>query len=158
MMSTAIQKQEIKGHLLPQVPGHGSTHFWLRQACCSGQSPLDKHSGRHDGGLPIIPGKHEHTGIPFWLIRHTAFCPQKPQGSFCTCSSLLHKTNASPVYPGGQLQLGIWFETSQRAFSVWKKFFFLILFYEMHWKTMLNVEIFLTYHHMCPDTDQRNDY
>lgn len=95
---SVLPSDHLKQHLLPHVPGQGSTHFWLRQACSNGQSPLDRHSGRHDGGLPIIPGKHVHTGIPFGLIRQSAFCPQKPHGSFCTSgSSFLQAMKASPT-------------------------------------------------------------
>ena len=45
----------------PQVPGHGSIHFWFTQAWLRGHSELVTHSGRQVGGLPINPGTQEHT-------------------------------------------------------------------------------------------------
>lgn len=45
----------------PQVPGHGSMHFWLTQALFKEHSELVTHSGLQVGGLPIKPGTHEQT-------------------------------------------------------------------------------------------------
>ena len=50
--------------LLPQVPGQGSTHFWLMQAVSWLQSELTTHSGRQLGGLPWYPGIHAQTHTP----------------------------------------------------------------------------------------------
>lgn len=49
----------------PQVPGHGSMHFWLIQALSKWHSALFTHSGLHVGGLPIKPSTQEHTPWPF---------------------------------------------------------------------------------------------
>lgn len=38
---------------IPQVPGHGSIHFWFTQALFKAHSELVTHSGLHVGGLPI---------------------------------------------------------------------------------------------------------
>lgn len=46
---------------IPQVPGQGSIHFWLRQARFKGHSELWTHSGLQVGGLPMKPGMQEHT-------------------------------------------------------------------------------------------------
>lgn len=60
---------------IPQVPGHGSIHFWFTQAWFKGHSELVTHSGLQVGGLPIKPGIHEQTA---WLLisRHWLFGPQ----------------------------------------------------------------------------------
>lgn len=47
--------------LIPQVPGHGSMHFWFKQARSNGHSELLTHSGLQVGGLPINPGTQEQT-------------------------------------------------------------------------------------------------
>lgn len=60
--------------LIPQVPGHGSMHLLLRQACWSWHSALTTHSGRHDGGLPMKPGWHEQTATPLFTL-HKLFGP-----------------------------------------------------------------------------------
>lgn len=60
--------------LRPQVPGHGSWHFWLIQARFKVQSELTTHSGLHVGGEPTQPGWHEHTAWLF-IIRHTLLGP-----------------------------------------------------------------------------------
>lgn len=39
--------------LTPQVPWHGSTHFWFMQALSNGHSELTTHSGLQFGGLPL---------------------------------------------------------------------------------------------------------
>lgn len=57
---------------IPQVPGHGSIHFWFTQAWLSGHSELETHSGLQVGGLPIKPGTQEQTAWPLtslhWLL------------------------------------------------------------------------------------------
>ena len=45
--------------LIPQVPGQGSTHFWLLHASFWGHSELVTHSGLQVGGAPIYPGTQE---------------------------------------------------------------------------------------------------
>jgi len=50
--------------LAPHVPGQGSTHLRLTQACCDGQSELRTHSGRQLGTEPIIPTKQAHCAWP----------------------------------------------------------------------------------------------
>jgi len=52
--------------LIPQVPGHGSRHFWLLQALLKMQSELTLHSGWQVGGDPMYPVKQEH--ILCWFI------------------------------------------------------------------------------------------
>lgn len=46
---------------MPHEPGHGSTHFNLRQAWLKGQSESMVHCGRH--GEPKNPGRQEHTAF-----------------------------------------------------------------------------------------------
>lgn len=59
----------------PQVPGHGSLHFWFEQASLRLQSELTTHSGLQDGGLPMKPGTHEHTACSL-MLRHWLLGPQ----------------------------------------------------------------------------------
>jgi hypothetical protein len=58
--------------LMPQVPGHGSIHFWLTQAWFNEHSELVTHSGLQVGGLPMKPGTQEQTAWPLislhWLL------------------------------------------------------------------------------------------
>lgn len=61
--------------LTPQVPGQGSMHFCLTQALSWAQSELTMHSGRHVGGEPTKPVRHEHTACPL-ISRHWLFGPQ----------------------------------------------------------------------------------
>lgn len=71
----------------PQVPGHGSIHFWLTQALFIEHSVEITHSGLQIGGLPMKPGTQEQTAWPLislhWLLG--------PQGEglhgFCGSSS-----------------------------------------------------------------------
>lgn len=61
--------------LRPQVPGHGSRHFWFKQARCGAHSELDVHSGLHVGGLPTYPWIQAQ--IACWLTSwHWLFGPQ----------------------------------------------------------------------------------
>lgn len=46
--------------LRPQLPGHGSIHFWLVHASFGAQSELTTHSGRQVGGAPIKPLMQVH--------------------------------------------------------------------------------------------------
>lgn len=57
---------------IPHVEMHGSTHFWLIQANVGAHSDETTHSGRHCGGAPMNPGKHEQTA---WSLtsRHRLF-------------------------------------------------------------------------------------
>jgi hypothetical protein len=55
-----------------QVPGQGSTHFWLMQALWDGQSELTKHSGAE----PIIFGRQPHWACP----ETTWHCELGPHG------------------------------------------------------------------------------
>lgn len=49
--------------LIPQTPGpQGSTHLLFLQALDKSHSGLITHSGRHDGGEPIIFCEHEQIG------------------------------------------------------------------------------------------------
>lgn len=61
--------------LVPQVPGHGSLHFWLTQALFCAHSELTTHSGLQFGGLPMYVGWHEHTAWPLTSL-HWLFGPQ----------------------------------------------------------------------------------
>lgn len=47
--------------LIPHDEMHGSTHLLLVQANVGEHSDETTHSGRHWGGAPINPGKHEQT-------------------------------------------------------------------------------------------------
>lgn len=60
--------------LIPQVPGHGSIHFWLLQAMFAWQSELIIHSARQLGGVSKYPGIHEQTACSF-IFRHWLFGP-----------------------------------------------------------------------------------
>lgn len=44
----------------PQVPGHGSRHFWFEHALFGLQSESIEHSGRQVGGDPMYPLRQEH--------------------------------------------------------------------------------------------------
>jgi len=106
--------------LSPQAFGQGSLHFWLIQAKWLEHSELLMHSGLQYGGLPIISGKHEHDASSP-IARHCAFDPQGEgwqgsEGGDCWITSTWHLTNGSPLYLGGQLQIGLWFLTWQFAF------------------------------------------
>lgn len=46
----------------PQVPGHGSLHFFFIQAKLKEHSLLATHSGRQFGGEPVNSGKQEQDG------------------------------------------------------------------------------------------------
>lgn len=59
----------------PQVPGHGSVHFWLTHARSWAQSALTTHSGLQAGGEPIKLAWQEHTGCPL-TTRHRLNGPQ----------------------------------------------------------------------------------
>ena len=60
----------------PQVPGHGSTHLLLEQACRRLQSELRIHSGRHPRyGSPNKPDGHLQVQTPF-LACAIALAPQ----------------------------------------------------------------------------------
>ena len=62
--------------LMPQSPGHGSTHFWFLQASSVGQSSLKIHSGRQFGGEPVIPDWHEQSHRSPFLLGGLAYGPQ----------------------------------------------------------------------------------
>lgn len=59
----------------PQTPGHGSRHFWLRQANAFEHSPFDTHSGRQFGGDPMKVLRQEHDGESP-ITRHSELGPQ----------------------------------------------------------------------------------
>lgn len=61
--------------LSPQVPGHGSTHFWFTHAWFRGHSELITHSGLQLGGIPIKPGTQLHTDWEFTTLQ-ILFGPQ----------------------------------------------------------------------------------
>lgn len=56
---------------LPQAPSQGSRHRRSMQASCNLHSELTRHSGRHDGGDPIWPGRHEQAAAPLALTVHS---------------------------------------------------------------------------------------
>lgn len=60
---------------MPQIPGHGSTHFRFLHARFTEQSELTVHSARQFGGLPINVDKQEHTAWSF-NSRHWLLSPQ----------------------------------------------------------------------------------
>lgn len=64
--------------LRPQVPGHGSEHFWDIQAKFGLHSALTTHSGRQLGGVPMKFALQEHTvfGVGYWVIWQILFGPQ----------------------------------------------------------------------------------
>lgn len=49
---------------MPQAPAQGSTHLRLTHACRAEHSLETTHSGRHCGGAPMKPSRHEHTACP----------------------------------------------------------------------------------------------
>lgn len=61
--------------LIPQDPVQGSLHLFETQLKVNGQSWSIKHSGRHFGGDPNIPGKHEQTAWSLITLQ-LAFAPQ----------------------------------------------------------------------------------
>lgn len=105
--------------LMPQAPRHGSTHFWLTQACVDAHSELTTHSGRHCGGEPIYPWMHEHTAWSFtsrhWLLGPHGDGVHTSRLRSGTISAMRQFTNGSPVYPVGHEQIGMWFTTSHCA-------------------------------------------
>jgi hypothetical protein len=46
---------------MPQQLGHGLIHLFDRHVLSRGQSELTRHSGRHEGGIPMQLGKQEQT-------------------------------------------------------------------------------------------------
>lgn len=79
---------------VPQVPGHGLIHFWLKHASFNGHSELVTHSGLHVGGLPMKPSMQEHTAC-LLISLHWLFGPQGEgwQG-FVTTGSKIYSNNA----------------------------------------------------------------
>lgn len=73
----------------PQVPGQGSRHFMLTQACDGGHSELETHSGLHSGGTPRWPGWQEQTGA-FPTGLHMLFGPhgEGPHGFSSTVGAV----------------------------------------------------------------------
>lgn len=122
--------------LIPQVPGHGSIHFWLTQASFKGHSLLVRHSGLHVGGLPMYPETQEQTACEL-ISLHWLFGPQGDGLHGCVIGGgsknlcllsiielrisgslviLWHIVKASPLYSAKQVQVGIWFITAHSAF------------------------------------------
>lgn len=64
-IQTALWVIVLQIAFIPQVPGHGSIHFLLTHAIVGWQSEFITHSGRHIGGVPKNPCKHEQTA---WLL------------------------------------------------------------------------------------------
>ena len=124
--------------LMPQVPGQGSLHFWLRQDSLGEQSEFVLHSGRHVGGTPRKPWIQEQTACWFTSL-HWLFDPHgdgwhglvitgsKIINSFQICRRFIiiiillgaetQRTKALPLIPTGHLQMGIWLTTSHIALS-----------------------------------------
>lgn len=59
----------------PHGFGHGSIHFWFRQAKFNGHSELILHSGLQSGGDPLKSGKQVHTACPLFSLQ-LLFGPQ----------------------------------------------------------------------------------
>lgn len=59
---------------IPQIPEHGSTHFWFIQALLLAHSVLTTHCGLHNGGIPLKLGRQEQLDWPFTL-RHRLLGP-----------------------------------------------------------------------------------
>lgn len=125
---------------IPQVPSHGSLHFWLRHASFNGHSLLLTHSGRHAGGLPMNPWTQEQTPIPFtsrhWLLgphgdglhgfSMTGANNNKTLSYNIYVKTIIQSnilwrglqwTNAFPSIPLEHRHIGIWLNTSQTAFG-----------------------------------------
>lgn len=60
----------------PQAPSQGSRHLRSIQASCSLHSELTRHSGRHDGGEPTWPDRHEQAAALLELTVHSLYGPQ----------------------------------------------------------------------------------
>ena len=99
--------------LYPQAPTHGSEHFCWMQALLLGHSALRTHSGRQLGAVPMYPGLQEQASCPLTSLQMEL----GPQGSgthgmcgaggLMISGSLLQLKNGSPLYPLGQLQMGL---------------------------------------------------
>lgn len=109
--------------LKPQVPAHGSIHFWLTHDLSRAQSEEATHSGRQYGGCPIESGRHVHTGRSL-RTRQLLYWPQGEgwQGfdGRCTlgggsCWIGWHRIMAFPKEPVGQVQTGWWRSTWHSA-------------------------------------------
>ena len=59
----------------PQLPGHGSRHFWPMQAWSVRQSWWMTHSGRQLGARPMKPGRQEQTARPPSVTVHCELAP-----------------------------------------------------------------------------------
>lgn len=84
-------------------------------------SELLMHSGLQYGGFPTISGRQEHEAWSPTTL-HRAFGPQGDgwQGSVggaCWIISTWHLMKGSPVYLGGQLQIGLWLITWHLALT-----------------------------------------
>lgn len=108
--------------LLPQLPGHGSTHLLFKHAVFEGQSVLTTHSGLHPSyGLPVYPSKHMQEPALFRSL-HSALTPHGDGEhglviiSVCI-GSWMHRKNGSPVNPWGQRQFGECLTTLHSAFA-----------------------------------------
>lgn len=55
---------------------HGSTQWLFRHALDRSHSELLTHSGRQEGGEPVMDGRQEQIGCPFGPSRHWEFGPQ----------------------------------------------------------------------------------
>lgn len=60
--------------LTPQVPAQGSTHLLFTHAWLGRHSGWTTHSGRHDGGVPMNPGRQLQDLLPF-ISRQMALGP-----------------------------------------------------------------------------------
>lgn len=123
---------------MPQLPAHGSWHFWSIQAKWFRHSLLLIHSGLQFGGFPVNSGKQEQEGEPF-ISLHIEFGPQGDgihglmfKGISTEILKLLyylfksmqtivnlpigkHLVNGSPVYLNKQEHTGLWLTTWQVA-------------------------------------------
>lgn len=63
---------------MPQVFGstQGSMHLKSLQALERSHSELLTHSGRQEGGEPVMVGRHEHIACPLEPSLHWEFGPQ----------------------------------------------------------------------------------
>jgi len=104
---------------MPQVCRQGSTHFLFTQALSGAHSALTTHSGLQLGGWLMNPAWQEHTAWLF-MARQLLLGPQGDglhgfNGGRGVTGTGLQLKNGSPVYPGGQSQVGTCLSTVQMA-------------------------------------------
>ena len=99
------------------LPGQGSLHFWLIQAWVDGQLVFRTHSGlQPTKGFPMYPSFIQSQTAPPSKTVQIVFDPQGLglQGSAGGGGPLsrTHLSKGLPTNPGGQVQMGLCFSTT----------------------------------------------